>query len=397
MSTHRTKKVAKKLGGSMQRKSPLLLFIDTNVLLDFYRARNDAGISLLSKIDSLHDKIITTCQVEMEFKKNRQKVISESVTALKVPDLNIPTPAFLNESAAVRVIKTRNADMKDRVKAIQERVLAALEKPTSHDKIYQSVQRLFTNGNTFNLRRDGPEYKSTWRSALRRFLEGQPPRKNEDTSAGDAINWEWIVRCAKTAKADVVLVSRDADYGLILKDKGYANNWLSEEFKKRVGKQRRLILVARLSEALKLVDVKVTAAEVASERVTIAKSPRRTANYTKLEEATDAAVYQLIDTDEVNSAIAETNATGWEVSTYELQNVKKENGVISGDLQFWLSGDQDEDKSWFGNSIVGCCTVELDSDGNLEFNEIGASVDRDDDPDLYDAVADDDDSDNSAL
>ena len=48
-----------------QKKSnPPLLFVDTNIFLDFYRSRNDAGISLLSKIDALHDKIITTCQLE---------------------------------------------------------------------------------------------------------------------------------------------------------------------------------------------------------------------------------------------------------------------------------------------------------------------------------------------
>jgi predicted nucleic acid-binding protein len=44
----------------MAKKQPELLFIDTNILLDFYRARSDAGVTLLEKLDALHPQIITT-------------------------------------------------------------------------------------------------------------------------------------------------------------------------------------------------------------------------------------------------------------------------------------------------------------------------------------------------
>ena len=114
-----------------------------------------------------------------------------------------------------------------------------------------------------------PSSKQVWRRALRRFLEGRPPRKKEDTSAGDAINWEWIVHCMSTANRDVIIVSRDADYGLTYDNKGYANNWLTDEVKQRVNQQRKLTLVDRLAAALKLLDVKVTQAEITSERAII--------------------------------------------------------------------------------------------------------------------------------
>lgn len=58
-----------------KKKGPLL-FVDTNVLLDFYRANNNAGVALLAKLDGLHDCIITTCQVEMEFKKNGRESLT---------------------------------------------------------------------------------------------------------------------------------------------------------------------------------------------------------------------------------------------------------------------------------------------------------------------------------
>lgn len=51
----------------------------------------------------------------MEFKKNRQRVITESVSLLKAPDFNLSTPAFLSDAATVKVIKDRIHDVKKRV------------------------------------------------------------------------------------------------------------------------------------------------------------------------------------------------------------------------------------------------------------------------------------------
>ncbi|MDO8703509.1 MAG: PIN domain-containing protein [Sulfuricaulis sp.] len=63
-----------------------LIFIDTNIFLDFYRyPQGSAVLPILGYIDGNHDKIITGNQIEMEFKKNRQKVILESIGFLKGP------------------------------------------------------------------------------------------------------------------------------------------------------------------------------------------------------------------------------------------------------------------------------------------------------------------------
>ena len=85
-----------------------------------------------------------------------------------------------------------------------------------------------------------------------------PPRKRNDTSIGDAINWEWIVQCSIDSGRDVIMVSRDSDYGLSYKDKWYVNDWLKQEIKERVSRRRNITLTGKLSEALKLVNVKVT-------------------------------------------------------------------------------------------------------------------------------------------
>jgi hypothetical protein len=238
-----------------------LLFVDTNILLDFYRSRSDAGLSLLAHLDNIHDRLITTCQVEMEFKKNRLNVINESYCELKIPEGGtISPPAFLRGAKAVEMIKRNRKDTIDRVKQLRTRIKRVIEKPFLTDQVYQTVQRVFNDTTSRNLQRESSDFATIKRRAWKRFIEGCPPRKKNDISIGDAINWEWILSCVKNANKDVIVVSRDGDYGVTLDDHVFANEWLIADIK-RINKQRKLFVVDRLAEALKLVDVKVSAEE----------------------------------------------------------------------------------------------------------------------------------------
>jgi predicted nucleic acid-binding protein len=63
-----------------------LLFVDTNVLLDFYRIRkSDISTKYLEQLEACRDRLIIGAQVEMEFKKNRQRVIVESLNNFTAP------------------------------------------------------------------------------------------------------------------------------------------------------------------------------------------------------------------------------------------------------------------------------------------------------------------------
>lgn len=60
------------------------IFIDTNILLDFYRIRRtDISMKYLEEIEKHKNLIISTSQVEMEYKKNRQSAILESIGEVK--------------------------------------------------------------------------------------------------------------------------------------------------------------------------------------------------------------------------------------------------------------------------------------------------------------------------
>ncbi len=98
---------------------------------------------------------------------------------------------------------------------------------------------------------------------------GYPPRKQGDTSIGDALNWEWIIKCSITSGKHIVIVTRDTDYGAIFDGNSYLNDWLKQEFSERVSKKRKIILTDRLSKGLQLVHAAVTREMVEEEEMLI--------------------------------------------------------------------------------------------------------------------------------
>ncbi|MGJ8670608.1 MAG: hypothetical protein ACSHXK_14050, partial [Oceanococcus sp.] len=98
---------------------------------------------------------------------------------------------------------------------------------------------------------------------------GYPPRKQRDTSIGDALNWEWIVHCGQKLQGKFLIVSRDSDFGAEFQGKHYLNDALRAEFRDRVGK-KSIELTGKLSVALKQLEVHITKAEEKSEEQDIA-------------------------------------------------------------------------------------------------------------------------------
>jgi hypothetical protein len=208
---------------------PILLFIDTNIFLNYYeKVEKPGGISLLRKINKNRARIITTEQVEMEFEKNRQQVILKQL-----------------DKQANQVNKYIDKILWD---------------PTS-DGVYQILERFFRGESDYHLTNKNMTRSRIHRLAFKRFIMNYPPRKSKDTSMGDAINWEWIVYCAQQSKADVVIVSRDSDYGIRRGEHSILNDWLRHEFQERVGFDRKISLTALLSKAFKIADIPVSKKE----------------------------------------------------------------------------------------------------------------------------------------
>lgn len=237
-----------------------LLFVDTNILLDFYRIRkSDISMKYLAQIEACKDRLITGSQIEMEYKKNRQKVILESLNRFSTPDWGkLSTPALVSGLQASKMIEAKRKEITSQYKKVSSKIQKILTNPSQNDPVFQSLQRLFRNNSGYNLNRDSQQRFSIRRLARKRFCLGYPPRKSSDTSIGDAINWEWIVQCAIDSGKDIVIVTRDSDYGVIYSDQSYLNDWLKQEFSQRVSRRRKILLTHKLSEGLKIVHANVT-------------------------------------------------------------------------------------------------------------------------------------------
>ena len=240
-----------------------LIFIDTNIYLDFYRVRGtDATLSILKHFDENHDRIITTSEVEMEYKKNRQRVIIESLSNLKPQDSsNLIVPAFLRESKRNRSIIKRQKSLSSQIQKLKDRTAKLIESPGRNDPVYMTLQRLFKAKGDCHLTRNDKVRFQIRELAQKRFILGYPPRKPSDTSIVDAINWEWIIYCAQHCSSDIIIVSRDSDYGVHHRGSSILNDWLLLEFKERVSHKRPILLTNRLTDAFKQASISVSTEE----------------------------------------------------------------------------------------------------------------------------------------
>jgi hypothetical protein len=252
-------------------KIDALIFIDTNILLDFYRIRkSDISIKYLEEMERHKSILILTNQVEMEFRKNRQKVILETITEVnKISSGNLNVPAILFEAKPVEMIKNAQKQISIQQKKIKERIDKLLTNPGTQDKVFQTLQKIFKTKSDFNLDRENKKRFAIRRLALKRFYLGYPPRKKEDNSIGDAINWEWIIDCASRTDKHIILVTRDNDFGINYGENSFLNDWLQIEFKERISRRRKIILTDKLSRAFKLVQIPVTPEMIEEEETII--------------------------------------------------------------------------------------------------------------------------------
>ncbi len=250
-----------------------LLFVDTNILLDFYRIRNtDISMKYLEQIEACKDRLIMGSQVEMEYKKNRQVVIVESLNQFTNPDWGrLSTPALLADSQPSQMIAKQKKEIEIQQKRINDKIVKILSNPSQNDPVYQSLQRVFKHNSPYNLNREAKNRFTIRNLAKKRFALGYPPRKKNDTSIGDGVNWEWVVQCAIDSGKDIVIVSRDGDFGVTYRNQTFLNDWLAQEFKQRVSQKRKILLTNKLSEGLKIVHAAVTKEMEEAERELLVK------------------------------------------------------------------------------------------------------------------------------
>ena len=245
-------------------------FIDTNIYLDFYRSNKEARLQLLDKLESCSGRIISTYQVQMEFLKHRQSELLKSISELKVG--NLSAPAVVSDGHVEAAIKKIAQESKKRDSYVKKRVERMLKQPKTNDRVYQVLESIFSSSEDHVLTRDMSVRHLIKRKAWRRFILGYPPRKRNDTSIGDSLNWEWIIHCAKNLSGKFYIVTRDSDFGIEYQRKAYLNDQLKTEFRNRVGR-KSIEMTNKLSDVLKSLEVHVTQEELEAEEEMIATEP----------------------------------------------------------------------------------------------------------------------------
>ena len=243
-----------------------LIFVDTNVLLDFYRLGGESADRALKALEKHKDSIIINDQVYMEFLKNRQKVIIDSLKQFSKPSA-LSAPPIIAERQYFKTLQKDIKKAQSQFNRVKESIEGILLDPSHRDPVFQSINRIYGNDGKFNLKRPNKSRIGIRNLARKRFILGYPPRKREDTSMGDAVNWETIIHCASISDEyhNVLIVSRDGDYGTIHTNIAVLNDWLRREFKERISKKRKIELTNRLTLALKRLDEIISAEDEAEE------------------------------------------------------------------------------------------------------------------------------------
>lgn len=298
--------------------SDYLIFIDTNILLDFYRMRKkDTSLKYLEEIDKHKDLIITTDQVEMEFYNNRQNAFNESISAINKIKLQTSIPPLLLEHEASKKLNNLRKDVEAQQKSLKTEIENILKLPHKHDPVYKSITALFDSDTEINLTYSNSKRDEIIKLATERFKLGYPPRKNRDTSIGDAFNWEWIISCSQSTQKNIIIVSRDDDFGLDYNNTPYLNDGLKQEFTKRVGADIEIILTRTLHSAFKLVNIPLTE-EMIEEEDIVADKYKPHLNYFDQSKLIDAHIKNI---SEATSKIAHLPKRNWEEILQRLEHL----------------------------------------------------------------------------
>ena len=379
----------------------MLLFIDTNIFLDFYRFEKSVSYDYVEKSIGVSDNIIMTHIVEMEFLKNRQKVLKNTLKEIK-PPLKINFPEILTNDKTANSIPKQISNIKNKVHKIKQKVDKIVIDYDKNDKLYKKLKKIFQKDDEITLKLEKDIFDEIYSRAEKRFNMGYPPRKDSDLSFGDAINWEWVIEVCKMKRSAVIIVTRDSDYGTLYSSKLILNDYLKEEFKRRVPGNKKITLSTSLTRTLKDdFDVDITQDEIVYERrhmsplnvpwdinvtqVTIqipdkdltrilrGLNPDR--QYELLESIVANHINEIVDLHPILELITSTNAVGWGIDEFTIDTTSIEETETYLSISFSLTPYEHlDDRPLSGDQIKGNLDVIIEDSGFITFRNINAEL-----------------------
>ncbi len=202
----------------------MLVFIDTNVLLDFYQMSKD-DLEEIRKVTKLATAekltLLISSHVVDEFTRNREGAIASSITTFGNSKVELHRPHLVRRTDEIVELEKIRQQFKQLVSALKAKVTAeAVAETTKADQVIREL---------FHVQVPSTVDVKVIARAKERSVLGRPPGKGN--SIGDAIHWEWLIDVVPQGE-DVCLVSGDGDFASELQRDALAA-YLSSEWRER--------------------------------------------------------------------------------------------------------------------------------------------------------------------
>lgn len=333
-------------------RSDVEVFIDTNILLQFYEATR-ADLREIEKMLALASngkmRLLVSPQVRDEFLKNREGVIEKALQQLHkhkfridVPNLYTGLPSWEPLMEGMHALeKTRKELLLEARDAIANDALKA-------DRAVRTLLQLAGS--------EPPDDELVERARLR-IDRGNPPGKK---GLGDAINWEWLMDTVRPG-SDIHIITDDGDYSSRM-DRGLPSEFLGNEWRSR--KRGELCVYGSLLEFVKakfpeLLDVEDIDKHLAIEALATSPNFRSTHHaisrlnrYESFSSSEKAALLQaIVDNDQVHWIIADKSV--WTFTSRLLGSLgEDEHPELQEAVGSLLFPESPEDDEWAAAGYV---------------------------------------------
>ncbi|TCT22189.1 PIN domain-containing protein [Thiobaca trueperi] len=180
------------------------VFIDTNILLNFYHFTNDDLDALNSVFVSNNQGAVIvhlTDQVKDEFWRNREAKIVDALNKMKGVSLAAQFPYFIKGYEEYQSLLELANQFKRKYSDVTRRVYQDIK--SNNLRADHLIEQIFNRSTAI------PTTQDIYSIAKMRIDIGNPPGKNG--SIGDAINWLLLLKAVPDDE-DLYLISEDSDF-----------------------------------------------------------------------------------------------------------------------------------------------------------------------------------------
>jgi predicted nucleic acid-binding protein len=214
------------------------LFLDANILLDFYRFGSD-DLDQIEKLVTLIEEeeitLLSNEHLKNEVYKNRERVISDAIKTLG-EKLKFRAPVICEGLDQTKEIKSKVREANALIAELQRELEAsAKSRSLRADNLIKDL---------FAAAQVSAVTDQTIASAQQRILLGYPPGKQG--SIGDAIHWVTLLASGRNF---VSIVTRDGDFRSPLDGSSMAQ-FLTDEWKEKLSSWAEVQLFPSLSQFL---------------------------------------------------------------------------------------------------------------------------------------------------